>query len=300
MRFGTWDILFNILLLLFWFRIWSAEERNVFFNPYLAPLGRVSESAVNFLRPVFFGMRVRQIAAVALVFLIFFRSIIFHGVAGSHDASWVLRLGFERQIDTGSFISCLIFSFLSFGVFLFKLWGISLVFVRTASSASFDHTTGTLYYLSRPFPNVRPKLRPVLLLAFGMLLAFLLDLAGVPKLVPQTIALPVMINWTDSPFLVNLLKLAISALAGWVDLLLVIQTFLILLIIGSWISMFMASRGIMFFCREWMDMILGPLRRHPIRIGMFDLTPLIFILAIQFFIYPLLKGILFASYSVLA
>lgn len=287
MQFGTWDILFNIVFVIFWFRIWTAEDRGLFFNPYLAPLAHLSDSALNFLRPVFFRTPSRMIAAVALSFLLVFRGMIFHGMSIAKEASWVLRLGFERQSDTSGIVSSLVFSALSFAVFLFKVWGLSLIYVRTRPGSSRDHTTDTLYHLSRPFSDISTELRPAALLGYGILLALLLNLAGEISLVKTT--------WQQTSFLVVILKYSISAIAGWVQILPIMRSLMMVLIIGSFVSMFTASQGMMFFCREWIDLLLGPLRRYPIRIGMFDLTPILFFIVIGY-VYRILIIILLRSY----
>jgi len=290
MDFATWDTLFNLLLLVFWFRIWSPSDRDVHFNPYLSPVGQLGAKSIEFLRPVFFGFPSRWIAAAALVFLVALRGI----AAPTASNAWVLRFGFEVQQCGSGVGACILFSALSFGVFLFKLWGFSLVYARQNPS-TLGNTGGAIHHLSRPFTTSRVEYRPIILIGFGLVLAFALNMAGAPASAGMPFALRSSAGDGTLPSL--LLHYGISSLAAWVDVLLIIRILLILLIIGSWISMFASSHGIMMFCRDWMDMLLGPMRRFPIRIGMFDLTPLVFLLAIQMLIYPILMGVLLSSYG---
>ena len=278
-----------MVLLVFWFRIWTSNDRRVAFNPYLSPLGRVSEAVVNFMRPVFFSTPPRLIAAMSLAFLIVFRSMIFHSIAASSQVEWILNIGFEaHRIDVVNAVSCMIFSVLSFAIFLFNLWGLSLIYVWFKRGSSFDHTVDALYQLSRPFSDVRNELRPVILLAFGMILIFFLSrLAG--EMSPITVR-------RATSLLTLIVASGMSSLAGWVHVLPIIMNVLMMLIIGSWVSMFTSSHGIMLFCREWIDMLLGPARRYPIRIGMLDLTPIVFFLVISF-VHQLLIRVLFNSYQ---
>ena len=51
----------------------------------------------------------------------------------------------------------------------------------------------------------------------------------------------------------------------------------------------------MHFCRTWIDFLMGPLRRYPLRIGMLDLTPIIMIFALDF-LHRFMMGILARSY----
>ena len=280
MKFNSWDTLFNILLLIFWFRIWAREDRNSTFNPYIASLQRLSDAVVNFLRPVFFVLSPRMIAIVSLIFLVALRAF----AAPREDMGWRLVVGFQnefRQPLGDSVNAFLLFSILSFGMFLFKLWGLSLIFVRSGSGMRSDNTTAAFYQLARPFSNLRYEWRPGVLFIFGCLLVAALDLvAGVE----------------GGSVSFHALRCAILAMASWVSILSVVVQIVILLIIGSWVSMFTSAQNIMTFCREWMDFFLGPMRKFPLRIGMLDLTPIAFIFLL-FVVEGLLMGILYNSFA---
>ncbi len=280
MQFNSWDTLFNILLLIFWFRIWATEDRASLFNPYIASLHRLSDAIVKFLKPVFFILSPRMIAAVSLVFLVALRAF----AAPREDMGWHIVLGFAnviRQPVTQSVNAYLLFSVLSFAMFLFKLWGLSLIFVRSDASSRSDNTTAALYQLARPFSDLRYEWRPGVLFIFGCVLIAALDLLGGVK--------------GDSTAS-HALQCTILALACWVSILSVVIQIVFLLIIGSWVSLFTNAQNIMLFCRDWMDFFLGPMRRYPLRIGMLDLTPLAFMFLL-FIVEGLLMGILFNSYN---
>jgi uncharacterized protein YggT (Ycf19 family) len=88
----------------------------------------------------------------------------------------------------------------------------------------------------------------------------------------------------------------LSALAAWTDVLHIIRSLMIVLIIGSWVSMFTQSHALMMFCRDWIDFIIGPLRRYPLRLGPIDLTPIVMIFALEL-LHKVLMSILLASYN---
>jgi uncharacterized protein YggT (Ycf19 family) len=282
MELGTFDLLFNILLLVFWFRIWTGGDSRLFFNPYLAPISRVTESIFAFLWPVF-RRTPRSLLAIILVILL----LAFRGLMIPSATIWTLTFGFEHQICPQPLQYHMVFSVLSFCIFLFKVWGFSLIFVRTRLGP-FDHAWDTLYRLSLPFSNLKAELRPLALAPFGVLLAFLLNLAG--GLAQSDAALLGLAK--PSLFL----KYFISAFACWASVLPVLATLLVVFIIGSWISLFSSFSRLGFLCREWLDMLLGPLRNYPIRIGMLDLTPLVLIFVIQW-LYPFLVNVLYTSYG---
>jgi len=287
MQFGMWDTLFNLVLLLFWTRIWATEPHDMLSNPYLAPIGRLQRSAVNFLHPLLPFLPRYLIAALALVFLIVFR-----GVAVPRNVNWVLGIGFAAaRVDGNSMSACVIFSALSFALFLFRLWGISLIYVRTRRSASFANTSDALYQLGSPFTGLEVTIRPLVLLAVGVLLSYLLTIVG-------NVAGAATVHETAiTPLLV--VRLLIVSLSGWVALLPLVRSCLILMIIGSWVSMLTGSYGLASFCREWIDLLIGPLRRFPLRIGMLDLTPLLFMFALGY-VHVFLQGILYRSFLNLA
>jgi len=287
MQFSTWDTFFNLVLLIFWFQVWNKGERRAYFNPFLASLAHLSNSAVSYVRPVFVGVRDNIIAAFIVAFLIVFRALLV-----SRGAIWGIAIGFHMsRAVTSNLLGCVVFSVVSFGFFLFQIWAISLIYVQKRHPTAASHPVETIDVLSRPFTDIPAHLRPVSLLAYGSVLVILLARFGVPVTMSMQGALV--------PPLSSMLQTPICALAAGVDMLLVLRGFLIVLIIGSWVSMFSMSPGVTNFCREWMDLMLGPFRRYPLRVGMIDLTPLVAIFAVQF-VHQLLQYILLRGYLQLA
>jgi len=282
MEVETFDTLFNCLVFILWFRIWTVGDSSLFFNPHLVPINRISESLFGFLWPLFRRTSSRLVAAILALILLALR-----GVFIPQSIGWTLKMGFEIQICPAGLPYHVLFSVLSFAIFLFKLWGFSLIFMRTAYG-QFDHAGDALHRLSLPFSDLKIELRPLVLAIFGMLLAFLVNLTG--DLARGVDA------WSGTPLPSLLLRCFISALAGWASVLPILSTLLVVLIIGSWVSLFSSSQGLSFFCREWLDVLMGPLRNFPVRIGMLDLTPLIFIFVIQW-TYPFIVGLLQSSYD---
>jgi len=287
MKFGMWDTLFNLFLMLFWMEIWCSDRASRSRNLMLAPVVQIQKTALDFLQPVLSILPRRMIAALALVFLLAFR-----GLAVPHNVNWSVSLGFASTWSDGTRMSaCLIMSLLSFVVFLFKLWCISLIYTRTQQASSFNDSTDALYRLSRPFVDIPVNFRPLALLAVGILLAGLFTAIGVSPLEVG--------SRTNPPDLAMFFRLVIVSLSGWVAVLPVIQNCLLLVIIGSFVSLFTGSHGLTAFCREWIDLLIGPLKRYPIRIGMLDLTPLVFMFALGF-IHAFLYGILARSFQMLS
>jgi uncharacterized protein YggT (Ycf19 family) len=135
------------------------------------------------------------------------------------------------------------------------------------------------------------------LLAFGMGLVVLLDRAGAP--LPKVPVPPLLAEalWSASgrAAAAYLAKLALVSLCAWVDVLAFVQQALIALAVGSLAAALIGAPGISEFCREWLDLLLGPLRRHPLRIGMLDLSALVLILLLPV-VQQFLRGLLFGAY----
>jgi uncharacterized protein YggT (Ycf19 family) len=261
-----WDTLLNLLLLLFWVRIWNEEYRKLAANPFLVGFARVQQGILRYLHPVLPFLAPRLLAAAAFVFLLVFR-----GLAVPPKAEWVVHLGFAvTQFQPGSILGGIVFSILSFGAFLFKLWGLSLIYVHAERIATVRPTTDALAKLARPFVSLDMAVRPPLLLVLGAALGYGMNHLGVP---PEGAN-----SYESASALVLSARLLIVAVSGWVGLLPLIQSLLILTIIGSWVSMFTGSYGLASFCHEWIEMLIGPLRRYPVRVGTLDLTPLIFMI----------------------
>ena len=290
MQFGTWDTIFNMLLMIFWLKIWVGKDRAFFFNPYMAAIGRWMDAVSTFLRPAFFGLSDRIVAAISLAFLLALRG----AAAPRAPSAWLLRLGFEiRQVASPSIAVAIAFSFLSFGIFIFKLWAVSLFYLRDRARPS-SHSSSALYLVARPYTGLSPALRPAVLIIFGMLLAASLNVAGaippgLKMLISGVPAHPLTSGISSVAFGI---RCAVSSLGGLVDALTVLQHAVILFVIGSLVSSFTGSGGMMAFCRDGLDMLMGPLRRRPIRIGMLDLTPIVFLFVIsliQGFLYVILE-----------
>jgi uncharacterized protein YggT (Ycf19 family) len=273
MQFNTWDILFNLLGLIFWMRLWLDRDRTLAFNPYLAPLDRAGDAVLTFLAPVFPWLSRRALAGVVLGVIVLFRALV-----APTRGQWVLALGLARQVDAAAFSDALTFSALSLAVFLFRLCTLSVVVTLLAGARQGEHPVGALERLAQPFTRLRQEWRLPVLLTAGAVLVVLLDRAGGPPLPPvdRPGVLPVFLDWGRVAAPALLVKVLLVTLAGFAQVLPLLSSMLILLIIGSWISAFTASPGLAWMCRDWIDLLLGPLRRYPLRLGMFDLSPILF------------------------
>ncbi|MCE9615654.1 MAG: YggT family protein [Lentisphaerae bacterium] len=292
MVFSTWDSLFNLLLLIFWIRVWTRDERETIFNPYLAASNRLTGAVLHFLRPAFFMMPERLVSLIAMLFILALRAF----VAPRAESGWVLHLGFEwRQAHEAGLTTFLTFTVISFAIFIFKIWGVSLLFLRDDSRTVLSHTYGALQAVSRPFVQVPYPLRPAILLVCGICLTIVLNLVGYPTRLNPYLPPDALAGAVPGLNATLVWRALISALSGWVEVFSAMIQTLVILILGSWIAMFTGSPSISHACRDWTDLLMGPMRRYPVRIGAFDLSPVVYIFILGA-IQSLLQGILLQSY----
>lgn len=292
MTFDFWDTFFNLFLLAFWVHLWTGNGAEILLNPYLASLRRMTNSVIQFLRPAFLVLPDRAIAVVALLMLLGLRAF----SAPRIDSGWVLHLGFEwaQPVET-KLTSYLIFSLLSIAIFLFKIWGLSLIFLRTEAGHDHHSPLGALHAVSRPFVDIPYVWRPMALLVFGLGIALVLNLAGLPTIRHPHPDVQNAWNAAGAGSGAIVVRSLISTLCGWVDILGLLVQLMLLLIIGSWVGLLTGAQGLAMACREGTDLLLGPLRRYPLRIGPLDLSPIVFMIGIGF-LQGILHGALYSSY----
>lgn len=283
MKLSMWDILFNMLLLALWMREWAYRERQTLFNPYLETVKRSSDSVLEPMRAALGLSRMRVVLIIIGAILLAMRALLI-----INDSSWLTGIGREIiKPHTGDFMPAFMLSVFSFAIFLFNLWGMSLIYCRGSECHVSGHPVETLFFAAKPFTSIPVKMRPVALLAYGMLLGAAIHLfpASVGTVRPEYSSLARIVP-----------RLVISALIGWTMMLSVLLNLLFAFIILSWVSMFTGSMNLAMFTRDWIDAIIGPFRHNRFRIGMLDLTAIIFFIAVGF-IQQLLINILIRSYQ---
>ena len=235
---------------------------------------------------------------MTIIFLITFRAFIAPRTTFDSfnlSSGWRLSMGFEQHLPDGNAIDeYFLFSILSLVIFLFKLWGLSLIYIRTHTQINTQDTINFLYHLSRPFNNISQKLRPGVLVGMGIMIALLLNTGG-PTLVGTGDDTGILLQNPEING-VLILRCTITSLSALVSSLTILYQVVIFLIISSWVGMFTNHSGIIYFSQDWINLLMGPLRKHPIRIGMLDLSPFIFLFLIQI-VESILQKILWISYK---
>lgn len=278
---AAWSTPFNLLALVFWFAAWSAGDRRLQFNPYLGPVLRWVEAILRPVQRVLFGVPVRWLAGLMLIAIFCLEAAV---VSSGHEAAAAFGLYPVRPAG-GSAVEALRFSVLSFAIFLFQVWSVSVVYVHGRDHFAHGNAHESLYHASRPFSELRAEFRPLGLALYGMLLAFSLECSGqIDGVAPAG-------DWAPAVVVSTVLRVFVVAFSAWASVLVVLSNVLFLLIIGSWVAMFAGAHSLLLLCQDWLDFLMGPMRRYPLRIGPMDLTPLIMMLVLGF-LYRLIMFVL--------
>jgi uncharacterized protein YggT (Ycf19 family) len=274
MDFGGWDAVFNLCILLLWAGAWVVNSREADFNPYLKAFRDGIVSALAVVRPAFFNAPYPVIAAIGIILLMLARSLLV-----PREPNWAIPMGLMslRLQHADTWAESLLFGALSSCVYLFKFWAVAVLYLGFGRADAAGSARLALRRFAFPLSWVRSELRPAVLLAMGTGLILLLGrMAGGHG---EAMALP---------------KAFLSALAAWVGALDILRLTLFVLIVGSWVAMASGSTNIAWMCNEWLELLLGPIRRFPVRVGMLDLTPLLFFFGLALLQFVLMRVLIFA------
>lgn len=259
MDFHGWDVLLNLIAAVLWFGAWGMDSRYAYFNSYLRPMYSRFEAMFSSLRPAFFGAPDRAIALALVVAVVLLRPL-----AVTRGLAWDLSIGAAPLAVTaayprGPLSLALLWSCVSTGIFLFTLWSLCCPYLGFSRRPEGQVQTA-IHALTAPFSWMHPVARPLFLAAFGVSLALLLDRMGPGADQAATRWIPALL----------------AVFSAWVALLDILRSLVLALIAGQWIGLATGAEGMRWMCAEWIDHLLGPLRNYPLRVGMFDVTPLIF------------------------
>lgn len=269
----TLVFLSNVFFLLLWLRIWNTNEQTFTFNPLISAPMRLPDKVVDFLRPVLFGVGTRGIAAISLLFLLAFRGVILGGVGV--DWNIIIGLSIGRAFPVGDWVGCVAFSFACFGIFLARLWGLGLLVAVMTPSPRNDRVSEALRWFTSPLSGLNRLPLAATLLVVNMLLVLHLQHVGLPltAAIPGSTTIAVKLDWGASIFRA-LVQLGWLTALSMTDLFLFAHYAMLGAVMTSLLAMIMQNRGMQQLSGEAVRCLLGGFSRHPVRIGMIDLTPL--------------------------
>jgi hypothetical protein len=274
---------FNILLLLFWIRLWSAPAKEFYFNPFLSGTVRMTDSVLDFLRPVLY-LPEQAAAMIVLLFIILFKTILFLRL----QVIWTIKFGtyfnFSSTLVGDKMSAVLLFSILHFAAFLLKLWTVYLLVRLITPPFRANRATETFDFLARPFSRLPLLAQPFVLLALHAALAFTVSRTGTLSTISQiteTAKAVAVSPFLEGPLYAQFLKTGWLAALSFADGLSMLMWALCIFVLGNLIAAVLQTRGAMIICSEAVELLLGRFARTRIGGMGFDLTPLIFLFVVN-------------------
>lgn len=263
-------LLTNVLFLVLWLRLLPQRDEKTFFNPYVAGGLGVTERIVRFLQPVFGRVSPYATSTVILLFLLAFRGI----VASGANLPWVETLGLWRfAVNPRSPADSLLFSFVSFGWLLHRLWTLDWALDLLRGKRRESRASAALSALSMPVSALPKVSRGAFLLLFGTGLGMAMSHVGLPLLpVPgsEIQPFPVPAVSLSGPVLLAL------ALGTMVDVLGVASHLVMVFIVLSFVGTLLRSMPAMTIGNEGVDLVVGAFIPRPIQIGGLSFAPVVF------------------------
>lgn len=277
--------LFNIVLLLFWVRLWAAPDKEFYFNPFLSGTVRLTDTILAFLRPVLFLPE--QAAALALIlFTVVFKTLLMARLNIVWELTFGLDFRYTPSATDSSWGLLLLFSAYHFASFLLKFWCVYLLVKFITPAHRVTRATEALDFFARPFSRLPLLAQPFVLILLQVVLAFAVSRTGVLNVVnplsqeTKTIAVSPFLS---GPLFAQLLKTGWLAALAMADSLALLIRALFVLIIGNLGAAVFQSQGALILCNEGIELLMGRFARNrATTLGMgIDFTPLIFFFVVD-------------------
>ena len=278
----TWFFLLltNFLFLLLFARpLVRTDDREWIFNPNLLWAGRITDRIGRVATDILPGLHVRGGAVVALLFLLAFRGAL---MAASPNTGWALPIGstfFFHPLAGWPY--AIAFSILHFAVFLAHVWGLALLtrLLGDASTAT-TRASRTLDALAAPFSRGPVWARALAIAAANVLLAMALrHFSGAGIGAARTDFASLFNVRTPAHLAGAYAGLALLAIADVLDF---ARRALIFAIFATLFCAILQKRSLAIIFMEFQNLLLGRFSRRHLSVGMFDFTPILFFIAINY------------------
>ena len=171
------------------------------------------------------------------------------------------------------FVSWLAYSLFSFFAFIHVIWSAEILLLwRYNARTSTDRAGDFLYRLAQPFSRIPIRLQPLALLVVGAGFLAALHLFG-------NLAFEAGGRVQSVSSLIPL-RFIIASATAFANVLGFMVSFILYLILASFIGLFANSQGMMLVCQEWLNLVLWPFGRTRLQMAVIDLTPFIASLAL--------------------
>lgn len=292
------NIITDLIFLLLFARMVQSSATRFYFNPVLSAPHSLLDRIFAFLKPVFFSIPEKAVSGIILLFLIFFRGAIY---AKTGIPELVIGTNCHFTFPPSWYAGPMA-SLLDFLVFLTRFWGLCFFISFLSSCTVRTRVHQALIEFGKPFTYFSKALSPLILIVaniilVGILLKFTDCTYTAAIRTNQGIAtngISITSAISSLTPLRTMTVVFILALLSSADLLLFTLNALLISIFASLIAIIFRNRNIATLFMEFQNVILGFFGTKPLRLGMFDFTPVIFFIALQA-VYTILVKIAFPT-----
>lgn len=300
--------LFTALLLLLWLRILPIRRFEAVTNPLLSVPLNQADRVVNLIRPVF-GTRATQpfVAFVLLILLLALRGALY---SATH-ASWFLTIGpalFTPNTDSPR--ECILFSFLSFGWLLERIWLLVFVFGSLRRKHYNSLEDGFARALASPVSDAPRWLQFLIITLFSVVLSHATISAGFacnPGSLFPALADSATGPWAELLRMSNEIlpdfqtttprALALMLAGTFAEVFSVSVEVVVALIIASFIGLFLRLSYWIALSNASLAYFVGTFFRNTLRIGGISFAPLVYLLLAAVLSFVLYNGFTFIALS---
>lgn len=287
-------LIFNILALFFWVRLWSATEKEFYFNPFLSGTIKLTDSVLGFFRPVLY-LPSQMAALVVMLFIVLFKSVLLFRFGGGMEIKIGGSFFFTPLMDGKALGPLLLFNLIHTLLFIARLWALGLLLFLITPAFRVSRGTESLEFLTRPFSTIPVWLQPLVLIVVHGILTFALLKSSNLALAPNPL-LPQPQGAGGSPFTMGPVPLQVIkhvwlAALSIADGLLYITRALFAFLIGNLLAALSRSYSLADLCSEGVELLLGRFARRGTPVLGLDFTPLIFFFVVDLLYHSLCQFI---------
>lgn len=283
------QLILNFSMLLFWIRLWTLDDLEFYFNPFLARLSLLTDRVFEFFLPV---LRIPEFLFSCLAFL--FLGTLKAFIAGRFGGGWDITIGSLFHftypfVADGSLGPHFIFAGISFAFFIVRLWTVYFfVCLITPYYRRLTRAMELFDFIARPMSWCPVYFQGILLIMMHWILACLvvrfgdLSVVSLQNLQLQAIA------FAHSPFHVGpqsaaLLNMVYLTFLSFLDGLSALTNSLVFLIVVNILASLFGSKLFQIISHEVVGMLMGRFARSKnVSTTGLDFRPLFFFLIVNF------------------
>lgn len=269
------SFIFNIILVFLFVKLYSKNESEFFFNPFVGFVTTRINKLLDFLKPVL-AMPEQMAILVIATFLFLFKTLLFSRLSPVISISFGELITCTPMVELPARASLLVFSLLNTITFVFRFWSFYFLTLLIAAPLRKTRASEALSYYAMPFSLLPLLFQPFVLLLLHTALAYICTSVGTLTYLQLGRDAPGVIVLTTTPFAIRAVKTIWLGMLSFSDAIMIMIQLLFISIIGSMIATAMRKKELLTLCSESTELILGRFSRNGAGRSGLDFTPIIF------------------------